>query len=218
LSHFVVIESKLFRITNVDISNAVEYVNNDDLRVLSENQLIGKNFFFTNTLKIKNVLLGNFLGAKDISIQKKFPNTILIDVKEREPVAVLKSLNDEKEFIIDLDGYVLGFAGDNFDHLPHINYSDSVRIGEFLRGNIVPLSFTIIREIEENDIKVTTMNFHDRYIELITKAGTMVMISSDKDIKNSIKVVASLDKELNLEGKSIKKIDLRYDKVIVSYD
>jgi hypothetical protein len=46
----------------------------------------------------------------------------------------------------------------------------------------------------------------------------MVMISSDKDIKNSIKVVASLDKELNLEGKSIKKIDLRYDKVIVSYD
>jgi hypothetical protein len=44
------------------------------------------------------------------------------------------------------------------------------------------------------------------------------LVDRSKDLGKLIEVVSSLIKRADLEGKRVSRIDLRYDKVIVSYD
>ena len=62
------------------------------------------------------------------------------------------------------------------------------------------------------------MSFYPRHVEIYLNAGVKAFISSEKDITNSIKVLVLILRQISLEGRKLQSVDLRYDKVIVSYD
>ena len=211
-------DSRFLKINNVEISGTEEYVGVNDLKYMLENKLYEQNLFTLNTNELKLNILDNFLGAKNVEISKKFPNKIIVNVIERKPIALLDSSTDENMYLIDEDGYVLGQAGESLSGFTIINFEGDVRVGQFIDASIIPVSAEILKKSGEMEIKLTSMSFNSKYVKVYVANGAEVYLSTSKDIEKSLSAVAQIIKNIALEGKVLKKIDLRYDKVIVLYD
>jgi len=206
------------KIKMVEVAGAEKFVNFDDIKTLAENNSMGKNIIFYNALKLQDLLMANFLGAKSISVEKELPYTIKVVVEERVPLAVLHLSENGSNYLIDGDGYVLGEIGSGFNDLPKVTYEGKVLVGTFVEKDVVPITVEIIKNASQDDLKISSISFYPKYTRLFIGSGTEVLIGNEKDKVKSLDVVSSMLKKLSLEGKKVNKIDLRYDKVIVLYE
>ncbi|NMB91534.1 FtsQ-type POTRA domain-containing protein [candidate division WWE3 bacterium] len=218
---FVFIMSKFnileyFKVNSIKVLGSSKFVNEKDIKTLVEKNSLGRSIFAINTENLKDTLKKNFLGAKNIEVEKDYPNTLKVVVEERTPIAIL--YNDKGIFyLIDSDGYVLGIVDKNYLELPKIRYEDDISVGNFLDKDIIPVSVDILKFAEKEELNVSSMSFYPKYTKIYV-GSTEVYIGYDKSREKSIETVGALIKKLSVEGKVAKKIDLRYDKVIVLYD
>lgn len=218
LVYFVLFKTNIFTIVDVYIHGTENYVSTLDFNELVQNKVYGKNLLFLNDGELRHVLLDTFLGAKEINVTKKLPNSLEITVTERKPMALIYKDSEQATYIIDFDGYVLGLADEKTTDLPKIQYEGDVKVGSFMDKNLVPLYFELVSALDNSHMKASTMSFHPGFVQLYVGNSTQIMLSNSKNIKDSVGVFSTLYNQLLVEGKKVTKIDLRYDKVIVSYE
>jgi cell division septal protein FtsQ len=212
----------LFNISKVAVYGAQEYVNSADAYHLVESNLLGQNIFTANTHEVEQKLEEQFKGAKNITIKRVFPKTIAVYVEERVPLAIVQVKGGS--YLIDEEGYMLGKVNEQYVDLPKIKYFGNVEIGGFISSNIITIARNIVDAANEYNVSVTSLSYKDRYTEMFvdgvgeSSASAEVKFSNEKDAKYSMNVLASFLRNLELEGKKVKSLDLRYDKVIVLYD
>jgi cell division septal protein FtsQ len=209
---------ELLDIEGFEIVGATKFVNMNDVASLVKTNIEGKKISNFNPGILETLLKSNFLGAKNISVQRKSLNNIKVIIEERVPLAVLFSLPDNRKYLIDVDGYVLGEVEDSFNELPTVQYNRAVLVNTFVEKDIVPLTVELLNLLEKEELKASSISFHPKYMKLYVESGTEVLIGNYKNYEKFMEVVSSLIKKSNLEGKNVSRIDLRYDKVIVSYD
>ncbi len=209
---------EILKIKQVVITGASTYVNYNDVKCLAEENSLGENILTFNTDDLRDKLKNNFLGAYEITVQKDYFNMIKVNIEERIPLAVLYSSTLDKRFIIDAEGYVLGEVASGTIYLPEVIYEKDIMIGTFVEKDIVPLTTELIELAGREDIEISSMSFYPKYLKIWTENNTSVYIPNNKINDLSLKVISSLTRNPNPEDKKISKIDLRYDKVIVSYD
>jgi cell division septal protein FtsQ len=206
-----------FNISFVNVSGAEYFVSSEDVKAIVERNSIGQSIFTIDEEKIADVLKKSFLGAKTIIVNRKFPNSLEIIIEERIPLAI--AYNDRTEnFLIDSEGYVLGAVEDDFFDLPKIKYEGSIVIGTFLDKDIVPLSIEILQFAEKEELKISSMSFYPKHVKIFVGNNVEVFIGYDKANEKSLRTIEALLKSPQEENKMLKKIDLRYDKVIVLYE
>jgi cell division septal protein FtsQ len=212
------VEKKGFlNVREVEITGASTFVNFKDITSLAENNLMGKKYFAVNLVKIEQLLKNNFLGAKNISVQRAQLGKIKIIIEERVPLAVLFSTTEQKYYLIDGEGYVLGEVDKDFSGLPVVKYESSVKIGSFVEKDMVPITIEIMKLSEKDELNVSSISFYPKYVRMFVSGGVEVLMSNSKSCENSMNVITTLLRKSGPEGKKVSKIDLRYDKVIVSY-
>ena len=218
LSYKFIYLSPKFSVRAVSVVGGGKFVNLQDFQNVSEQKTIGHSIFSIDTKELENLLKTNFLGAKSVETSLDYPDTVVIKVEERLPVAVVTSgKKSDVHYLIDNEGYVLGEVSDEFMDLPEIIYEGDMRVGAFLDGRIVPVSIEILTEAGKAGLNVSSISFRERYSKLYLGA-TEVYLSNLKGIGESVQKLEKLYKNLLLEGKRVIKIDLRYDKVIVLYE
>jgi cell division septal protein FtsQ len=208
-------KSGKFNIVNVEITGAQKFVSFNDIKTLVDARVLNKNYFTINADDLEKTISANFLGAKTIKVERKFPDTVKVFVEERIPLAVVYT--DTDSYLIDGSGFVLGAVQNDVLDLPKIKYEDAIKIGTFLEKDIVPISIEILKESEKEGLKISSMSFTPRYMELYTN-NVKVYIGNEKNKKDAIQTLNALIKKISADGKILKKVDLRYDKVIVLYD
>jgi len=206
-----------FKISTITVTGSQGFVNADDVKNLVEKNSIGKYIFFVKEDEISNILLRNFLGAKKIYVKKDYPNSLNVFIEERIPTAVIYD-NEGNYFLIDSEGYVLGLIEEGFSNLPEIRYEGPVVVGSFLEKDIVPISLDIIKFADRENLKIYDMRFYSDYVRLYISGDIEVYMGYGKDHDISFRTIKSLLRKSADEGRTIEKIDLRYDKVIVLYD
>lgn len=209
---------KHLRISGVDVLGAGEFVNESDIKVMAESYSSEKIIVGFNCKELESLLKENFLGAKNIAIEKIYPNIIKVLIEERKPLAILHNDKEGRRYLIDSEGYVLGEVVDRFSYLPRILYEGKVEVGDFLEENVVPVSVEILRFAEGEEVRVSSMSFYPKYIRIYVNGFIDAYIGNEKDKEESLKTIGALVKKSALEGQKITKIDLRYDKVIVLYE
>ncbi|OGC58805.1 hypothetical protein A2473_02310 [candidate division WWE3 bacterium RIFOXYC2_FULL_42_13] len=218
LSYKYIYLSPKFAVRTVSIVGGGKFVNLQDFRNVSEQKTLGRSIFSVDPKELERSLKSNFLGAKNVETSLDYPDTLVIKVEERLPVAVVTSgKKNAVYYLIDSEGYILGEVSDEFMNLPKIIYEGDMRVGSFLDDRVVPVSIEILSEIEKAGLNVSSISFRERYSKLYLGA-TEVYLSNLKGIGESVRKLEKLYKNLLLEGKSVIKIDLRYDKVIVLYE
>ena len=209
--------SNFFHVKEVTILGTKLFVSKRDLQNVLNSSIVKRNILNVDIAKLKTSILANFQGAKDVNIKKNYPNKIVVTVKERTPIALLQSNKTNDTFIIDDDGYVLGTVANETSNLPKISYEGDVKVGYFVDKKFAPVYLELINSIDKEKLQVSSISMDEKNITLYTDDSIEVILEKAKDIGNNIRVLSSLLKQLKAEGKNAKKVDLRYDKVIVSY-
>lgn len=213
--YYVLLVSDYFLIKNVDVVGAVKYVNSSDLTTLTQSNLKDTRIFLLDENKLEKTLLNNFKGAKSINIKKDLPDKILLEVHERQPLAVL---SNKEAYLIDDSGYVLGLVDIDAANLPVIKYEDDLIIGEFINAKMIPLYLELVNSLDSKEVSVSSISLNDQNAKIFLGGSGEAYIDLNKNIATSVALLDDLLTQVGIEGKRVKKVDLRYDKVVVSFE
>lgn len=217
-TYYLFVKSSVFKVHNFEVNGAKNFVNKSDVLTQVKEYVKDQNILKIDETILENTLNNTFLGAKSFSVQKKIPDTLIVTVNERQPLALLKTKNSDnvyKYYLVDDEGYILGLVDPNTMNLPIINYEEAVTVGIFIDKTLIPLYLGLINSSDTAQLKISSVSVNEKYVTFFIDNTIEVLLGKNKDIKQMIFVLKELTKQLSFEGKDVKKIDLRYDKVVV---
>ncbi len=210
--------SDFFKIDSIRIEGAKSFVNQTDLEEVVMGNTFGHSIFMLDSQELKKILQETFQGSKEIRVFKIYPKTVGVEVFERVPLALVHNSNSSEVYMVDMDGYVLGIVDEERTNLPRIKYEGDIKVGHFVDQKLVPVFMELVGALNDNRVNASSVSFFPNYATLYVSEGVEVLVSNDKSKTDSIRILNDLLKQTETEGKRIKKVDLRYNKVIVSYD
>lgn len=214
---YFIVFSEYLKINSYEIRGTVKYVNHADLLKVTQNAAEHENILFLNTSTLAGTLQNTFQGAKQITIQKKYPKSLVVEVIERVPVAIVVGPVDNQHFLLDTDGYVLGIVDKERLSLPEIYYQEDIKVGYFINKDILPVYLELLDELDKNYVKFSSMSFYRKYVRIYLESSASIWLDNKRSIPDMVAGIAGLIRQSQLEGKDIQTIDLRYEKVFVSY-
>jgi cell division septal protein FtsQ len=131
-------------------------------------------------------------------------------------VAVLAGIDNK--YLVDNEGYVLALVQDTDKGFSEVTYDEKVEVGTFIHQNIVPTSIKLIDLAKEANLTIKKMKFNSQYITLNINDNIEVDLSLAKDNTLAMKQIAAIIEKTSLDGQKLRKVDLRFEKVIVLYD
>ncbi len=210
------VKTRFCAVQFVNISGATEYVSATDVyNFLTENYR-GVSLFKIHPDEIQARLLATFLGVKSVQVRRLFPNTLSVHIVERTPLVVVCTSNKHC-YLVSQDGYVLGTVASTSLELPSVQYAGDVLVGQFLSENFLDTYATLLSQLADSSVSVNDLRFHDSYAEFYTNRGVRILLSFDKPLEHVLHTLEALLQILEHENKHPLVIDLRYDKVVVSY-
>ncbi|HSR88752.1 MAG TPA: FtsQ-type POTRA domain-containing protein [Pontiella sp.] len=184
----------------------------------------GMNLFELSFKEINEKLTG-VSRIESVYLERKLPNTLIINVKERVPVAKITGTRETKyPFLVDRYGYVLphrrSAAG-----LPLIKGLDAeIPLGEQLKQKDVEIALKIIALCESTSylrsyVRIETLDVkYSDFIDLRLQGGIRVRMPRFS-LKPKLQNLATIIKIANGQGRRVKEVDLTLDsaKVPVTY-
>lgn len=212
---FVLKDVNYFLIKYININGTKTFVAKEDVDVVVRNKVLNSNIFSIHTKDIQQIVKENFMGVKNVIVQKKYPNTINIDITERTPIAVIHDIDNY--YLVDEEGFILGVIDPKDSNLPQIIYDGKLNVGEYIDEKLVPIYLNLVQSLDQNSINATSISLSQNYIVFYDKDFIKFIISTKKDIFTQVNIIKNLLNQLSKEQNVAKRIDLRYDKVIVEY-
>ncbi len=200
----------------INVSGATEYVSATDVYNFLTDNYGGISLFKVHPNKIQDRLLTTFLGIKSVRVRKLFPNTLDVHIAERSPLVIVCASN-KRCYLVSQDGYVLGEVASTSSEFPSIQYAGDVLVGQFLSESFLDTYAKLLSQLAESSVHVNELNFYDSYAEFYTDRGVRVLLPFDKPLDHVLHTLETLLQILDHENKHPLVIDLRYDKVVVSY-
>lgn len=178
----------------------------------AERLLLGKRIFLSNQQAIASEVYRKFLPIGKVIVEKKYPQTVVAIINERKPVA--KVANPGGAFyLIDDEGVVFAQADSGGSSLSEVllDLGEEVSLGSIVSSDILEL---ILLE----DPKILQIKYvRATSVELKSDEVPLILFSRQKEVSEQIRSLQTVWQKYKIEGKALKKIDLRFDKPVVEY-
>ncbi len=215
-----VIATGLFHIVDITLTGETSFVSPKDIKTVLDQNLLGKNLLYVKPDQVSLSITSAFPALRSVSIKKVYPDKVQVDVFERVPVALLTT-DDSSFYLIDKEGYILGFLGDFKDSAyPVLKYAtgaEVIGVGRFVQMSKFSKLITFLSILRDNDVAISSVTAFDNNLDLLLKTGTHVFASFDKDLTSSTILLKDTLRKYSLENVVLKKVDLRYDNLVVEY-
>ena len=154
--------------------------------------------------EIHKIIKGiNFIS--EVTIERKFNNTLKISIIEKKPVGILQKNNNYK--IITKDGTLINEKEiHNFSHLPIFN-------GKNVEHNVNKI-LSLLNEIDFLKYIWSVTLVNERRWNLNLKNGITILLP-EKEFSSSLKKINNLNKNHNFLQSNLVEIDLRDKKKII---
>lgn len=175
----------------------------------------GRNIVFLNKREIKETFLANSY-VKEVEVVRKFPNKILVNIRERAPVALLVTsdgfiqISDDSVFL-DIRQSPGGY------NLPLITGIELYAIPGVGKKIISPALEEALQIISGSNRfmmgKIAEINIDNERIIAYTRNGITVLIGGAEDIDNKLKILESIMEDIvdvSISVSEIEHIDLRF--------
>jgi len=177
-----------------------------------------KNLLFFPSQKLKEEIKENFPQTGELKIKKKIFNTLSFELQSKKPVVALAiELPGGLFYWLDEEGIVLSKIDKSHD-LPLIFLKDDpvLEVGQtFKYGNNQNLMSLVIglkmHLLESKTIRLVS----PREIEVWLEDGALILFNGEKDVNIQLDSLQLILSRAKIEGKTIKKIDLRFDKPVI---
>lgn len=174
-----------------------------------------KNLLINEDKKIIDYLQKQNPTVKSISIAKKFPQTILMYIEDRIPVA--RIMNNQNDIYIDGDGVIIN-DGKTYSNLPKISIGVlSVYLNQKTDWRIMK-ALSFLSETKKQGIIIEQISIDDLSGSFIarTSYNTDIFIPYDSDMSTKASSLQVIILRFRIEGKNITRVDFRYDKPLVT--
>lgn len=194
----------------------------------------GKNLLLLRSGDLVSILPREFLTVVAVSVEKRWPNRLIVRVKQREPLARLgldredeesspsaffyASAVQSSELIIDRTGLI--FWKDQLADLPWLGLKGAAEdfvLGNQLKGTREILLIQILRLTREVGLDVLLVRPVGQDILLVLGDQTTVWLSPDKDLAVAIEALRAVLEKYRIEAKKVLKIDLRFRNPVVEF-
>lgn len=182
-----------------------------DLKSLS--LLNNKNLLFLDLSSVKQQIKAKNKSVKDLILEKKHPDTLLMIVSFKGPLAFIRK--NSKYLFVDKDGSFISTEN-------QINSQNLVEI-EIIGQNLIEADWRIVKALKYVDLfnkslitpKKITIDMENFIYKMYSNEGLelFVKLSDNPDlISASLQTISS---RFRIEGKFISKIDFQFDKPLV---
>ena len=161
---------------------------------------------------VASKLVDQFLPIRDVSIGRKFPQTAAVQISERKPIAKICQLSG-REFLVDEEGVVFSEITPETKDLKKVSLELGLELtlGQRLDKDVVSL---ILLE----DPRVRSVKYVDQKgIEVQAEENLTILFSQEKNLEAQIRSLQMIVKKYKIEGKELRRMDLRFDQPVVRY-
>ncbi|MBX3487308.1 MAG: cell division protein FtsQ/DivIB [Candidatus Paracaedibacteraceae bacterium] len=139
--------------------------------------------------------------VKDVSVQRRLPDSIYISIEERVPIALWQ--HRQKHYLVDADGVIISDKNiQNYTHLPVVVGSDAPRHA--------PKLLTLLNQLPDFKKRVAAITWvgERRWNLLVDK--TIEVKLPEKDPEGALKRLISVLANAKIDFNQVKSIDLRH--------
>jgi len=208
-----------FQIKNIKISGNYKVSAENIRKVIEENipkKILffnSKSIFLINLNKVEEGLLEKFPHVENIFFDKDFPDKLIIEIKEREPVAVFEK--DNRYFLIAKDGVIFEETGEKESWLVVKNPAVSeIELGkEVIERERIEKIIIIETGLEALDIQTIEAEIvNDQRVNVKTSEDWQAFFNFDNDVSNQVFNLGVVLKEKISPGKrrNLEYVDLRF--------
>jgi len=218
--YLVMFNSDIFSLSenNIEIQGVGSFIDLSAFEDSVYSHVIDSNVVKLDATELSNKLLSEFPSIKSIDIKKNVPPHLTINVEERVPLFFLYKDKEDDGYMIDEGGFILGKIQDRYKDLFKAKYLGDLPESGFLNPGIVSMYKNILEGVDSEGLRLEGIVFDKSITTIYLSNNPMVIFSNDKGVQDAFKIVSSILSKFGDEDKKVSKIDLRYDKVIVSYD
>lgn len=196
----------LFRIREINMSG-------DDVAIDVDQKQLNTNLLFFPTMKLEKELLSRYPMLGSVSVRKKFPHTLIIEVTVRKAIARLPS---DLGFVALSSGGTVVSDARTQPMLPLIDVPfSSVQIGQSIQEPRILTALSYIQADMTPSLRIERVSFYDDSSLLIQTAETNIIVPQQSDTRDTIATLQQLVTRFRMKGRLPAQIDLRFDKPII---
>jgi len=201
-----------FLIRTIEVSGTLE----ENIQGIEE--LGGQNLLFFNQKKWEEIIKNKNSLLKTIELKRQFPNQILVIFEKRIPQAIIFDPSSQIAFLIDEEGVILGWQK-NESNLPMIMARlQNFQIGDSIKSESLNLMMALIAVLEEKAPGARFEIDEEKRVLTVTLTNhCLILADLEKEKESIIDSLQILVKKFKIEGNWPKKIDLRFEKPILSF-
>jgi cell division septal protein FtsQ len=211
----------LFFVNQFFLIKKIELISDRKFLLYNKDELINKNIIFIDQDKIaKKIILENSL-LKQAVVNKVWPATLKVEVSFYEPITAL--VVNQGFFYLSEDGRILSKIKDNQLQLPVINYyqklnNSSFQTGDWIDYKDIQQALFFIDKLEQINLLPLTIDIKGQDMLVFNLNDDRKIVFSNRKEKELQNYQLSLIvRQFKIEGKEFKKIDLRFEKPIITF-
>lgn len=212
IGFYLFLRSEPLLIKNIIVTTDYDIAANSELVKILENTR-NQNIFWLNDKTISEQIKATDLKIKEVLVQKKFPGKILVEIKSRQALAAVAVA--DKFFLIDKEGLVFDekkeVAGLPILELGLQNIGLGSRIDENKKNILV------ILEALKGKEEVVSILTTEEETQMQLGGGTLILFPPTNEINAKLNALQTILDRFRIEGKRPAKIDLRFEKPVVSF-
>lgn len=200
----------LFKIDRVEVAGGKGCTEESAIR----QQFRGRNIFIVSSKQAEETITNNYKCVKNVTVQKKYPSTLAITVEVDRPLVKV----GDKNIYLTENGFVL--VKDNQGNLPTIFFDKEpeLRAGERIKDGTIAYSLSLISQIEKTDFVATSIRILSPFvISVYNRENQAVIFTTEKEGSVQVDSLQLILSESRIDPSKITKIDLRFEKPVITY-
>lgn len=213
--------SILFFINQFFLIKKIELISDREFLLANKDELINRNLIFINQDEVaKKIVVENSLLKKAI-VNKVWPVTLRVTVYFYEPMAVL--IVNQGFFNLSVDGRILSKTKKIQTNLPIINYYQKLNSNSFVSGDRIDYkdiqqTLFFIDKLEQLNLVPLTIDIKGQDMLVFNLSNDRkIIFSNKKEKKLQDYQLEFIIRQFKIEGKEFKKIDLRFEKPVITF-
>jgi len=225
LLFFVLIKSSLFAVKNLEYEFGESAFISSEVLNKSLESVKGKNIFSVSSQQIRDVLSEHFVTLADVEIEKYYPSSLKIIIKEYKPAIIIRqgSSIESEEFLINKAGFVMSsrpYSGPNPEFLTIISTDAEMKgtLGDrILMPEMVDFIYRAATQFEDKvGIKLVSIWYlaREKELHLWTSKNFKVMMTFNRSVDAQLEDMMIALQNAHLDKRPFSYIDLRVENKI----
>lgn len=201
------ISVRFFTIRKLEVHGA-------NIRVVLDRDKFYDQLLFFPSEDYRRDLLSEYRQIQDIKITKKLPDTLVLDITLRKPIARLTTSG--RTVLVDERGTVIGDATSGYGYLPILFFGiQDVEDGDSVTDKRVRSAIGILHALN-GTIPITSITEYESSSLRARSGNTDIFIPQEGDYSQIASTLQTLFSRFRMKGTMPASVDIRFEKPVVT--